>query len=164
MSLLSFERGGTTITLPRLIQNIETMSEGANAAWEQEHNADGTHKHLDADALTVSPFELRTIVLPTMADGAFQPLHFLDAAGARILDPFGWLFLVTSGRQYAIYSLRGSDHATAEISDPGAVFTASSGSASSLNVYWSSTRERYEVENLSGANRSVSALLLRMAF
>ena len=72
----------------------------------------------------------------------------------------GILVITASGNESAIYSLNGSNNTTSEISDPLGVFSVTSGTASSINIYWSAGNARYELQNNRGASRDIKVSLL----
>lgn len=55
----------------------------------------------------------------------------------------------------AIYMLNGTGNSVNEISDPAGLFTAASGGAASINIYYSAGNARYELQNLRGATRTL---------
>lgn len=67
---------------------------------------------------------------------------------------------IYAGGAAAIYAIHGSAHSTSEMSDVAGIFTAVAGTASSINVYWSATNSRYEIENKRGSAIGVRAWLL----
>lgn len=67
----------------------------------------------------------------------------------------GFVFIVTSDDASAIYQLMGATANTIEVADPSGLFSASSGTASSYNVYWSAGNSRYELENKRGGARNI---------
>ncbi len=72
----------------------------------------------------------------------------------------GTLFVTDSEGLNAIFALKGTYHATAEISDPWGVFSNSAGSASTTNVYWSTANSQYEIENKRGVDRKYKITLI----
>jgi hypothetical protein len=64
----------------------------------------------------------------------------------------GFALIYDSTGGYAIYVLHGASHATAEWFDPNGVYSITSGTASSSNIYWSAGNNRYEIENKRGAS------------
>ena len=63
---------------------------------------------------------------------------------------FVFLF-IHGGGVPAIFSLNGGNHTTQELSDVSAVYSATAGTASSANIYWSAGNSRYELENKRGS-------------
>lgn len=72
---------------------------------------------------------------------------------------FGFLFLHAGGSP-AIYAINGTLHTVNEISDPAGAYSGASGTASSLNIYWSAANSRYEVENKRGSTVGVRVWFL----
>ena len=72
---------------------------------------------------------------------------------------FGFAF-VHAGGAAAIYAINGTLHTTNEISDPAGIYSATSGTASSMNVYWSAANSRYEVENKRGSTINIRVWFL----
>jgi hypothetical protein len=73
----------------------------------------------------------------------------------NVAQPFG-LFMITgytSGFN-ALYWVNGGLHTCTEVSDPGAKYTPTAGTASSTNMYWSAGNARYELENKEGGTRT----------
>jgi hypothetical protein len=71
----------------------------------------------------------------------------------------GMITVVDSEYLSAIFNLRGTNAATSEVSDPSGVYSATSGTASSTNVYWSAGNNRYEIQNLRGAARKYKIIV-----
>jgi polygalacturonase len=71
----------------------------------------------------------------------------------------GMLTIVDSEYFSAIFNLRGTHAVVSEVSDPVGVYSASSGTASSTNVYWSAGNSSYEIQNLRGATRKYKIVL-----
>lgn len=65
-----------------------------------------------------------------------------------------WVFIFGEGANVSIFILNGGGNNTVEVSDPGAVYSITAGTASSTNVYWSAGNTRYEIENKTGATRT----------
>ena len=63
---------------------------------------------------------------------------------------FGFAFIWAGGAA-AIYAINGTNNTTTEISDPSAIFSATAGTASSINVSWGAGNSRYEIENKRGS-------------
>lgn len=129
---------------------LESIVAQISATWDREHNDDGTHGTVTVDSLNSA----RPVSI-TLANGATASLALLDTP-----EPFAWVLIKASDNAPAIYVLDGLGHTTYEVSDPAGVYTATAGSASSYNVYWSSTNNRYELENKGGATRTFSLLYL----
>ena len=72
----------------------------------------------------------------------------------------GILMVTASGNENAIFSLNGTNNTTSEISDPLGVYSVTSGTASSINIYWSAGNARYELQNNRGASRDIKVSLL----
>jgi hypothetical protein len=87
----------------------------------------------------------------TLANGAVASLGPITAAGM--------LTVVDSEYLSAIFNLRGTNTAVSEVSDPIGVYSATSGTASSTNVYWSAGNNRYEIQNLRGVDRRYKIVL-----
>lgn len=87
----------------------------------------------------------------TLANGAVASLGPITTAGM--------LTIVDSEYFSAIFNLRGTNAATSEVSDPIGVYSATSGTALSTNLYWSSGNSRYEIENLRGTTRRYKIVL-----
>lgn len=88
-------------------------------------------------------------------------LTLADAAVASLgpIETAGMLTVIDSEYFSAIFNLRGTNATTSEVSDPVGVYSASSGTASSTNVYWSAGNNRYEIQNLRGATRRYKIVL-----
>jgi hypothetical protein len=88
-------------------------------------------------------------------------LTLADAAVASLgpIETAGMLTVIDSEYLSAIFNLRGTNATTSEVSDPVGVYSASSGTASSTNVYWSAGNSRYEIQNLRGATRKYKIVL-----
>ena len=70
-------------------------------------------------------------------------------------DQFGMVLVIDANNGHmALFTLRGAAHATQEVSDPGAVYSATAGTAASTNVYWSGANSRYEIENKIGSTQT----------
>lgn len=65
------------------------------------------------------------------------------------------LAMIWAGGNSAIFGINGGAHTTTEMLDPGGIFSATAGTASSINVYWSAGNNRYEVENKRGSAISI---------
>jgi hypothetical protein len=90
-----------------------------------------------------------------MAQGGYQIT--VANSGTFGLGPntmAGVLTLVDSEGISAQFLIRGTNQTTNEALDPVNVFSASAGTASSTNVYWSAANSRYELQNLRGASRN----------
>lgn len=90
-----------------------------------------------------------------MAQGGYQVT--VANAGTVSLGPntmAGLLTVVDSEGISAQFLIRGTNQTTNEAIDPVNVFSASAGTASSTNVYWSAANSRYELQNLRGASRN----------
>jgi hypothetical protein len=60
-------------------------------------------------------------------------------------------FVVTTNQGHmGIFQMHGSNNAVTEALDPSTVFSATAGTGSSTNVYWSGANSRYELENRRG--------------
>jgi hypothetical protein len=46
------------------------------------------------------------------------------------------------------------------VSDPTGFYSAASGTASTINIYWSAANVRYELQNNSGSSRNIKIALL----
>ena len=55
----------------------------------------------------------------------------------------------------ALYMLNGTGNSVSEVSDPAGIFSPTAGTATSLNIYYSSANGRYELENLRGSTRTI---------
>lgn len=66
----------------------------------------------------------------------------------------GFVFITTSLDVSAIFYLKGPTGSTAEVSDPDGFFSVTPGTAG-FNVYWDAGDNRYEIENNTGAERTV---------
>jgi hypothetical protein len=87
----------------------------------------------------------------TVADGAVANLGNIETAGIlTVLDNeyFAAQFLIC-----------GTNGTTREISDPFGVFSATAGTATSTNVYWSAGNSRYEIQNNRGVSRNYKIVL-----
>ncbi len=87
----------------------------------------------------------------SVANSSTIPISLNGNQGAGIIT----VFSVEDGAQ-AIFALSGGGHTVAEISDPNSLYTTASGGASSVNVYWSAGNNRYELQNLRGASRTIN--------
>jgi hypothetical protein len=139
-------------TLQRL--SLETLIASIQAGWDTEHTADGAHGSITGTSVRMQYSRLHSLSF-ALADQAVAGI-----TAPSVPEPFAWAFIKASDDTAAIYLLRGLGHATAEISDPGAVFSVTAGTGSSYNLYWTSTRNRYELENRSGGTRSFVVTLL----
>jgi hypothetical protein len=82
-----------------------------------------------------------------------------NGVAALGMSNFGFALLHIGGAA-ALFAINGSNHTTTEISDPSGVFSATAGTASSLNVYWSAGNSRYEIENKRGSTIGVRIWLM----
>ena len=57
----------------------------------------------------------------------------------------GFLFVINTLAQLAIFTAQGGGHATQLISDPSAAYSITAATANKTNIYWSGTV--YEIEN-----------------
>lgn len=73
------------------------------------------------------------------------------------------VFIEASDGACALFMLAGANTTTKEISENGAVFSVTAGTASSYNIYWSAGNARYELENKSGATRSFEVFYTQLA-
>lgn len=64
----------------------------------------------------------------------------------------GMLMVQDNGANFALFQIRGGVNATVELLDPQSVFSATSGTASSTNIYWNGTA--YEIENKTGSSNN----------
>lgn len=81
----------------------------------------------------------------TLADTAVASLGPISVAGM--------LTVLDSEYLSAIFNLRGTNTAVSEVSDPSGVYSATAGTATSTNIYWSAGNSRYEIQNLRGTER-----------
>jgi hypothetical protein len=81
----------------------------------------------------------------TLADTAVASLGPINVAGM--------LTVLDSEYLSAIFNLRGTNTAVSEVSDPSGVYSATAGTATSTNIYWSAGNNRYEIQNLRGTER-----------
>lgn len=97
----------------------------------------------------------------TAAANSGYELTLTDTSVASLgpAETAGMLTIVDSEYFSAIFNLRGTNATTSEVADPGGVYSASSGTASSTNVYWSAGNSRYEIQNLRGATRRYKIVL-----
>lgn len=58
-----------------------------------------------------------------------------------------------------IYLLRGTNHGTSEITDPGGIYTTTKDSALSANIYWESGSSVYRIQNKLGTTYTFMATL-----
>ena len=67
---------------------------------------------------------------------------------ANTTDQYCFVFILdpTDGTG-ALFILNGGAHITQELSDPSSVFSATAGTANSINIYWSAANSRYEIQN-----------------
>ncbi|OFY66323.1 MAG: hypothetical protein A3H98_02920 [Bacteroidetes bacterium RIFCSPLOWO2_02_FULL_36_8] len=72
---------------------------------------------------------------------------------------YGVIVVNTSGGPSAMYSLRGSI-STLEMSDPDGWFTPAKDTPGQINIYWSSTNSRYELQNLLGSTLKFSFFIM----
>ena len=72
---------------------------------------------------------------------------------------FGFAFIHAGGAG-AMFAINGTAHTTTEISDPSGIYSITSGTASSINVYWSAANSRYEVENKRGSTINIRVWFL----
>lgn len=80
-------------------------------------------------------------------------------ASIGTIETSGMMTIIDSEGLSAIFNLRGTYTATSEVSDPVGVYSATSGTASSTNVYWSAANNRYEIQNLRGFDRRYKIVL-----
>lgn len=78
------------------------------------------------------------------------------------MSNFGFAFFHAGGNP-AWFAINGSSHTTTELSDPSAVYSNASGTATSINVYWSAANSRYEVENKRGSTLNIRIWLFDAA-
>jgi len=71
----------------------------------------------------------------------------------------GMLTVVDSEYFSAIFNVRGTNNAVSEVADPVGVFSVTSGTATSTNVYWSAGNTRYEIQNNRGNTRRYLIIL-----
>ena len=99
-------------------------------------------------------FQARDIT--SLANGGTAQL--VNASG----DEFGMVLIFNANNgQMAFYTLRGGAHATQEVSDPGAVFSPTSGTGSSTNIYWSAGNSRYELQNNTGGTATYRVIYFK---
>jgi hypothetical protein len=98
----------------------------------------------------------------TVGGGLGQEPITVANTGLAAIGPTGTagiLTVISSEGVSADFALKGTNNAVIEVSDPDNVFTASAGSASSTNVYWSAGNARYEIQNLRGGELRYRLLL-----
>lgn len=179
--------GGAQTCTPAGMGNI-LMSDGIRVGRQLLCvNADGTNSEIvvvTAVAATTftatfaSSKAANFLVLGTKIDvaasgrvGVGQSNSFVDGKNhtianngvAQVANTVGaWgILLVLNGTsgELALFALKGGAHATAEISDPGGVFSVTAGTAGT-NIYWSAGNARYEIENKTGAQVVYNVALL----
>lgn len=82
-------------------------------------------------------------------NGNFQSIANTAVIDLGMID-FGFAF-VQAASLAGIFAINGSTHTTVEISDPSNVYSATAGTANSINIYWSAGNSRYELENRRGS-------------
>jgi len=105
---------------------------------------------------------LRTMTM----DGAIAQSAFTVAnTGVTALSTNGYnmqgMLVVTDDRALsAIFMVQGNQGISTEVSDPTGFYSATSGTASMINIYWSAANVRYELQNNSGSSRNIKIALL----
>lgn len=142
----------------------QVLQYGAGGAWENRDDLTVPGVILGdeylilggiADAATAPKFGMRTL---TLANGATAALDNIAAGSAALLG----MALVNSPSEAtsALFFFRGGSNATQEVADPTNVYSATAGTASSTNIYWSAGNSRYEIQNNRGAARTYHIFLM----
>ena len=71
----------------------------------------------------------------------------------------GLAVITTANGEVALYELRGGGNAIAEISDTQGIFSPTSGTASSTNIFFNAGTDAYRIENRRGAARTYNMLI-----
>lgn len=95
-----------------------------------------------------------------LANGGYMVT--VPSAGVVSLGPNttgGMMTVIDSEYLSATFSIRGTLQSVIEASDPSNVFSATAGTATSTNIYWSAGNSRYELQNNRGASRNYLIVL-----
>lgn len=79
--------------------------------------------------------------------------------GTNAIQGFLFALNVTDGH-YALFALHGGLNDTTELMDTHGDFTKTVGTASSINIYWSSGNTRYELQNNTGVTKDIRLLMI----
>ncbi len=118
----------------------------------------------DASGAHFAPIKYNQTAQATQFGSATFPLA--NNSVHNLTDgPEGFVIVTASQDDAAaLLHLRGPGGAVAIVSDPTGFFSATAGTASKVNVYWSATNSRYELENKRGAARDISVIVLGSGF
>lgn len=127
--------------------------------------ATGTDKKLDASRIAYNnaPAVFTTATATSVSTSAVQPLTTVSMANNAINALSTWTS-VTNGMllvidltegSMALFNLRGGNNSVTELNDAFSVYSATSSTASSTNVYYSSG---YKIENKRGSTRSIAVI------
>jgi hypothetical protein len=72
----------------------------------------------------------------------------------------GMLVVCDSEGLSAIFHVTGTNHTTAEVSDPSAVYSITAATATSTNVFWNAGSSTYRLENKRGTSRNYRVHLM----
>lgn len=104
-------------------------------------------------------YDVDTNTLRTAAVGGplMEPSFTVASGGTQDIGGTamqGMLFVCDSEGYSAIFLLSGTNHTTAEVSDPAGIFSITSGTASMTNVYWNAGTSAYRLQNNRPASRT----------
>jgi hypothetical protein len=139
-----------------------------NAFWQAGASATLTGQRL----VYGSPLNPNTAPMPSFAyyDESANTIRTSDIGGPLMEPQFtvanngtqdlggtamsGMLIVCDSEGLSAIFHLTGTNHTTAEVSDPSTVYSVTAATATSTNVFWNAGSSTYRLENKRGASRN----------
>lgn len=166
--------GGATITAGNVAITAGNLTFGAASAkiipgatsLLFRNNADGATNLAIADGGVATHRSYLFLNGQTSGPIETNTLSINDNAVARISPTtdswHGIVFITDLGTgKSAIYVTTGGVHTTAEVSDPGTLYTPTAANSGTINVIWSSGNSRYEIENKTGGAINLLLWLMR---